>query len=181
MFAEDCDMSVPPPSSNLGAPIGFQVSAGLRSLAVAAQEGPLPFAISMYCGQMVITGRVAPADWFYAITKSGFAEELHEDIRRNVGKRDRDAAFSRLNPPAQQALDRADAAEEDFVGEDLTLIDVQIFPAVATQGTRSGGQSLPVARVPYGSVDVWWVVSGETIRGRGGANVGWGFLFPIGN
>jgi hypothetical protein len=154
-------MTVLPRTATRAAPIGFHLSAGLRALAVAAQDEPLPFAVSMYCGQMVISGRVAPADSFYSVTKPGFTEELRQAVRREVEERDRDVVFARLNPLAQEAFDRAAAAECDAVGDELTLIEVEIYPAVGIQG--GDGHSLPVARVPYSSVDLWWVVSGDTI------------------
>jgi hypothetical protein len=154
---------------------------GLRALVAAAGEEPLPFTVSLYCGSMFVTGRIAPDGWFYDVTAKGYGEEVWEALRRVRREEERQQLFHEHNEPVARLLDAARDREAAAEADEVTLVDVEVYPAVGTQGTRSGGQSLPVARIPLAAVNAWWVISGETIRGRAGANVGWGFLFPIGN
>jgi hypothetical protein len=156
---------------------GNAMGAGIRALMHAAQDGPLPFAVSMYCGQMVVTGTVAPADWWYEVTRSAAQATIREDLKRVRKDAERQALMDARYGPFEAALDQA-WTSDDKAPDELTLIDVYVYPAVGTQGTRSGGQHLPTARIPLSAIDLWWIVSGEELQGRGGSQVGFGFLFP---
>lgn len=145
----------------------------------AAELEPLTFHVTMYCGQMIVTGRVAPPSWWYDVTKKGYWAELGVATRKVRKEDERRAQMEELYAPVADALIRAEPF--DGAADEVTLVDVSVFPAVSTQGTQSGGHTLPVARVPLHSIDVWWIVSGDSIRGSAGASVGWGFLFPVGN
>jgi hypothetical protein len=156
------------------------MSLGLRGLVAAASNEALPYAVQMYCGNMFITGRPAPPSWFHEVSKRAFSAEMEQYLGRRLKKEEGQTAFREQTAAFNSTFDRADATE-DASPDELTLADVTVLPAIQTQGTTSGGHTLPVARVPFASIDVWWVVSGETIRGRGGSGVGFGFLFPIGS
>jgi len=152
----------------------------MRALMKAAEHEPLGFHVTMYCGQLIVTGRVAPSAWWYEVTKRGYWEELGVALRKVRKEDEKRAQMETLYAPIAADLSRAQPSEGE-AGDEVTLVDVSIFPAVSTQGTQSGGHTLPVARVPLASIDVWWIVSGDSIRGSGGSNIGWGFLFPVGN
>jgi hypothetical protein len=157
------------------------MSDGLRRLISRAKQEPLPFAVSMYCGQMFVSGRIAPPEWLFSVTKKGFEQEVWEALRRVKNDDERKAKFLELATPTSRALEAAADGGADSIVDEVTLVDARIVPAVSTQGTKSGGHVLPVARIPFSAIDVWWVISGETIKGSGGAGLGFGFLFPIGN
>jgi hypothetical protein len=154
----------------------------------AADSEPLSFHVSMYCGQMIVSGRVAPSGWWYDVAKSGYRAELERamnlEIARSMRKvrnqDERQALVDEQHAAFTAQLDRAESLSDSDTDE-VTLVDVSVFPAVGTQGTNSAGQTLPIARIPLGAIDLWWIVSGDAIRGSGGSSIGWGFLFPIGN
>jgi hypothetical protein len=157
------------------------MSEGLQQLVARAETEPLPFAVSMYCGQMVVSGRIAPSDWFFRVSKSGFEEEVRQGLRRVKDEEERKSKFIGLVAQTSDVLQTAADEPSDSPADEVTLVDVHIFPAVSTQGTKSGGQVLPVARIPLSAIDIWWIISGEAIRGSRGPGIGFGFLFPIGS
>jgi hypothetical protein len=156
------------------------MSSGMRALMEVAEAGgkPLSFAVSMYCGSMVISGRAAPAGWWYEVTRSAQQAEVAE-LQSKLRKDEDKQGWEEWISSAGHELDNA-SQKDGGADDEVTLVEVSVFPAVQTQGTESGGQTLPVARVPLSAIDLWWVVSGETIKGSG-PGMGWGFLFPIGN
>jgi hypothetical protein len=156
------------------------MSDGLRRLIAQATEEPLPFRVSMYCGQVMVSGRIAPPDWFFQVTKKGFEEEVWEALRRVKNSDERKAKYIDLAGPTSNVLAEATEPLDESGVDEVTLVDANIFPAVSTQGTKSGGHILPVARIPFSAIDVWWIISGETIKGRNGTALGFGFLFPVG-
>jgi hypothetical protein len=156
------------------------MSLGLRGLVAAASETALPYTVQMYCGNMLITGRPAPPSWFHEVSKRAFAAEMQQYLGRQLKKEEGRARLQQATSEFDSIFDRARATESSPPDE-LTLADATVFPAIQTQGTRSGGQQLPVLRVPLASIDAWWVVNGEAIRGSGGGGMGFGFLFPIGS
>jgi len=83
--------------------------------------------------------------------------------------------------PIKETFESAARLDNDNVPDEVTLVDAQVLPAINRQGTQGGGHSLPVLRVPFSAIDSWWIADGSTIKGRGGSQVGWGFLFPIGD
>jgi hypothetical protein len=152
----------------------------MRALVQAAENEPLSFAVSMYCGSMLVSGYVAPSAWWYDVTKSGSRAELWHSLRKVRKEHERSAQLEQLYAPIADELGRALPHEGSTVDE-VTLVDVTVLPAIGTQGTQSDGHTLPVARIPFSAIDVWWIVSGDTLRGSGSSGGGWGFLFPIGN
>jgi hypothetical protein len=155
------------------------MSAGLRVLIGAAKSEPLPFTVTLYAGQMVITGRIAPADWFFKVSHEGYRQEVWVGLQKVRNTDERQGIFQQEIAESSEVLQAVATEEPSKDVDEVTLVDVSILPAVSAQGTQSGGHTLPVARVPLASISTWWIVSGEEIRGQGGSSVGWGFLFPI--
>jgi hypothetical protein len=143
-----------------------------------ATDEPHNFHISFYCGQLIVSGRVAPASWWYEVTKAAHraeAEQAHRKIRRDD---ERARMIEESTGFFAEMMDWTQSAEEDD-SDELTLIDVSVLPAISSGNGQSGGHTLPVARVPLSSVDTWWIVSGDTIKGTPGFSIG--ALFPIGD
>lgn len=156
----------------------LHMSDGLRELMVAARDQPLSFPISMYVGQALISGRVAP--------RAAWAPRTEEGARASVERRKGALVFSKSK---KQALDdgltalQADLRRVDSSApaspDELTLIDVTVLPAVGASGTKSGGFTLPVARIPLLAVSMWWIAEGEEIQGGGGTGFGFGVAIPF--
>lgn len=158
------------------------MSEGLRRLIGEAKDEPLPFVVSMYCGQMIVTGRVAPPDWFFRLTREGLEKEVWDALKRVKNSEERKARYVEHAGPTSKALAAGeDGVSPDSVVDEVTLVDAQILPAVSRQGTKSGGHVLPVVRIPFSAIDMWWIMGGETIRGRGALIVGAGVLLPLGH
>ena len=157
---------------------------------LANERGALDFAISMYCGQMLISGRVAPAGWWYDVTTSAVDAEVVRELERSKVRdpQERERMRAQYGHTFQTQMQDARslevaAAQAGRAGGELTLIEVTMFPAVGTQGSESGGVHMPVARIPLPAVDVWWIASGGVIPGRparSGPAFGVGAIFPIG-
>lgn len=158
------------------------MSSGILSLIEAAREKPLDFRVEMYCGQMVVAGQIAPQNWFYKVSANAFTEEVRAALRmrRKEPGDDWHARVDEVAEPFRDLMQVAEVLERDPVDE-VTLINARIFPAVGSQGSQSGGRSIPVVRVPLSSIASWCLVSGATIEGKARTQIGWGFLFPIGN
>jgi hypothetical protein len=129
-----------------------------------AQE-VLPFRVGIYAGGMVFSGTVAPSWWMYDVTLQEVEDqaELSVSGRRFAGD-SRLRAIDEILEPYEAVLKPARKAEPDVVDE-VTLAEVQIYPAVQQQGGRAGGVQLPVTRVPLTAVDCWWIIEGTTIKG----------------
>jgi hypothetical protein len=159
------------------------VTSGLRALVRSAGNKPLDFGISAYVGQMLISGRPSPAATFYEAGRDYLARQIWDsrEVRRARNEEARTARFREITKQPLQRIDEAIAAEHSSAPseDELTLVDVYLFPAVGTQGTQSGGQWLPTARIPYSAVDVWWVTDGRAIPGRSGSQVGFGIGIGI--
>jgi hypothetical protein len=137
----------------------------------AAATRPLDFPVSMYVGSITITGRVAPNGMWASITQRAVEDNADQAMSgRGFGSgRRREFAQKLLagfRSDMQRIGEMTDAAEE------LTLIDVRVFPSVGAAGTKSDGHTLPVARVPLASIDMWWIAEGDAIEGRGGGGIG---------
>jgi hypothetical protein len=150
----------------------------------AAQGQPLDFRVKLYCGQMMVTGRVAPSDWWYQVTQAGRKAELVAESgkRRGLSAKRDPADVDREAAQFESALTVARGAEPADVDE-LTLVDARIYPADFNESTKSGGQTLPIARLPLTSIDLWWIVDGDILRKTSDSGASWGliFPFPIGN
>jgi hypothetical protein len=160
------------------------MAGGIRGLiaAATARDKPLDFRVELYCGQMVVGGQVAPPDWFHKVTINVFREEIRTalpKIRKESDEEKRLRLEAAVGPFAE-VIAEASALTADSIDE-VTLVNARVFPAVSTQGTQSGGRSIPVLRIPLSSISSWWIISGEAIKGRAGTQLGWGFLFPVGN
>lgn len=158
---------------------------GIRALVRAAERGPLSFRVVLYCGGMQVTGRIAPASWWYDVTINA-DRAAAEAARAGKGRwrrgpdDQRERTIEAEQRRFQSELGIAAAAEGD--ADEVTLVDVWIYPADLRADSSTGGQSLPVARIPLASIDLWYVFSGETLKQAGAtsSSVGWGVLFPIG-
>lgn len=143
-----------------------------------ANEEPLDFYVSFYSGQLIVSGRIAPRSWWYEVTKAtqrAEAELAHRKVRKD------DERARRVEEQTgffAEVMDWTRSVESEVVDE-LTLVDVSIFPAVSTGNGQSGGHTLPVARVPLSAVGAWWIVNGDTIKGSAGLS--FGMLFPVGD
>ncbi|HEY4278980.1 MAG TPA: hypothetical protein VGM91_12200 [Conexibacter sp.] len=124
---------------------------------------------------MLISGELAPPQAFHAVTKQAYAESIGVwPPRPNEEGRNRS-----LIENIRAVLDAACEMEAGLQPDEVTLIDAAIFPAIEAQGTRSGGRKIPALRVPTATITSWWIVEGETVRGRGGISFGAGVLFPL--
>jgi hypothetical protein len=152
----------------------------------AAHNQPLDFRVSLYSGGMLITGRVAPAHWWYEVSQAARrAQEEQATQQRGWGKRSAapEGSSSLAEMHSLEAALRVARDQDRGEQDELTLIDVNVYPADFSSDTSTGGQSLRVARIPLGNITLWWLTSGETLAKRAqsqGAGVSWGFLFPIG-
>lgn len=156
----------------------IDMSSGLRAMMEAAETEPLDFFVSLYSGDVLVTGRVAPRNWWARVNRAAFSDQVEREAANAYRERTRQATMEKI-PPFYRAMNQVDASERpDDTRDEVTLVDVTVFPAVGTVGTRSGGHSLPIARVPLASVNIWWVVEGVEISGSG-SGVSWGFAFPL--
>jgi hypothetical protein len=155
------------------------MSVGLRALIAQAADESLALNISMYCGSLVISGRIIPPSEFYELTYHGLRKEVQDSLRSVRDDEERLIKFDDLIKPIEHSLSHARHAEKDVPVDEVTLAEVKIFPAIRKEGAKSGGHTLPVARIPFTSIDAWWIVGGRVIKGRGSFNFGFGFLLPI--
>lgn len=154
----------------------------------------MPFRIRMYVGSLMVTGQIAPAHWWYDLTRRAMEAEL------NTGQANTDSAEAgppgRFRPRADpqtsraqmeqthaslKALRTAQDADPDLVDE-VTLVDVRIYPADFRNDSKGGSQNLAVVRIPLSSVSLWWIVEEETLPGSTSAGSAWGVgvILPIG-
>lgn len=167
---------------------------GLRALAAATTDEPLPFRIRMYVGSLMVTGRIAPAHWWYDLTRRAMEAEL--DTYQASGDTSDPSRRSRFRPRVDReksralldqtksslmALQTAERGEGSEVDE-VTLIDVRIYPANFRNDTKGGCQNLAVVRIPVSSISLWWIIEEETLPGSPSAGAAWGVgvIFPIG-
>lgn len=157
------------------------MSAGLRALMAAADREPLSFDVSMYCGGMMISGKVAPSRSWYETTASGAHIEMQKALPRvrRKNRAEQEAVVDQAYRVLVDELRRA-SHNEQASADEVTLQDVTVFPAVSPIGTQAAGHHLPVARVPLASIDLWWVVKGPDIPGKSGSQLSFGVLLPIG-
>jgi hypothetical protein len=154
----------------------------------AANTEALPFRVTLYCGTMQVTGRVAPASWLYRVSATARAAELEAAAKTRSRPAWRPGATSQgesAETTVQQlnrALSAAEAHEAGTGADELALVDVFIYPADFRGDTKTGGQALPVARIPLQAIDLWYVVSGETLKqAEAGGGFTFGVLFPVGD
>ena len=119
----------------------------------AAEAKPLEFRVKMYCGQMMVTGRVAPGSWWYDVTRSGRKAELAAQnekkgrgFSRGGGRAGGGEAYQSDSELVtfESTLFAAQSVDSSL-GDELTLVDVRIYPADFIDTTKSGGQTLPIA------------------------------------
>jgi hypothetical protein len=142
---------------------------------------PSFFTISIYSGQMLITGRVAPSAYWYGQTQTRLEANIHDSIQSARAKH-RQPLIDEANIQIKAIVDELGRiCQNDVTGDEVTLFDVTVVPAFGTDGTQPGGLRLPVARVPFASVDMWWIADGSSFAGRGasqvGVGIGVGFVF----
>ena len=164
---------------------------GLRALVAATTEEPLPFRIRMYVGSLMVTGQIAPARWWYDLTRRAMEAELNtyqasaEASPRGRFRPRADPQTSRAQMEqthaSLRALRTAQDADPDLVDE-VTLVDVRIYPADFRNDSKGGCQNLAVVRIPLSSVSLWWIVEEETLPGSTSAGSAWGVgvILPIG-
>jgi hypothetical protein len=167
---------------------------GLRALVAAATQDPLPFRIRMYVGTLLLTGQIAPAHWWYDLTRRAMEAELEKyQAKLDEAEASHQGRFRPLVDPqatharAEQAraslaaLRTAQDADRD-TAEEVTLVDVRIYPADFRKDTKTGSQNLAVVRIPLSSVSLWWIVEEETVPGSKSTGSAWGVgvIFPIG-
>lgn len=157
------------------------MSAGIRALMQAAQTEALDFHISFYSGEMIIAGRVAPQHWWYDVTKNAHRAVVESANRKVRDERARAEAVNEQTEYVNELLTWVQSVEDEEAFDEVTLVDVTVLPAVTTGGTRPGGHRLPVARVPLKSINTWWIIDGDEIKGSAGLSAGFGVLFPIGD
>lgn len=161
------------------------MTTGLRALAALATVEPLDYEVSVMTGQMLVVGYPAPSELFYRRSQDRiqYLAENSREVRRARRPEERQARLKEqlIGPTTRletaQRADRTPATES----EELTLVDLRIYPAVGAAGTRSGGLWLAAFRVPYAAVSGWWIVDGDEIPGSGGGGgtAGFGFAFDL--
>lgn len=136
-------------------------------------------------GQMLVIGYPAPSEYFYERSQD-WMEYLAENTREVKKARRPEDRKARLDELLARPLSWLEEAEEVDTAtaeksKELTLVDVRLYPAVGTAGTRSGGLWLAAFRVPYAAVSGWWIVDGDDIPGSagGGGTAGFGFAFEL--
>jgi hypothetical protein len=136
---------------------------------------------------MQVTGRIAPASWLYRVSSTTRAAELEAAAKTESRPAWRPGATSQGETPDATlhqfngALSSAEAHEVGTEPDELTLIDVFVYPADFRGDTKTGGQALPIARIPLHAINLWYVVSGETLRqAEAGGGFSFGVLFPVG-
>jgi hypothetical protein len=165
------------------------MSSGLRALMDTAKQEALPFTISMYVGQMLITGYVGPAKAWSDATKASLEQETKKQLNavgRSGGGPDQVEGLRDWFKRSSRVLDCVGQVESP-PDDEVTLYDVVAVPSVGTQGTQSGGVRLPVVRVPLSSINMWWAAEGTSFAGKGATatqqgsswGVGLGFLLPL--
>ena len=112
-------------------------------------------------------------------TYKGLRKEIQVELRSIQDDQERATRADDLIKPMEHSLSHARHNERDVQIDEVTLADVKIFPAVGKEGTKSAGHTLPVARIPLASIDAWWIVGGQVIKGQGRTNFGFGFLVPL--
>lgn len=163
------------------------MSHGIRALMHAAEMEPLSFRLRLYCGSMQITGLVAPSSWWYRVSENGRAAEItttQAQSRRGWRSKDltrvatEDETFRRF----KHELDTAELAEVRSDSDELTMVDVHLYPADFRADTKTGGEVIPVARIPLAAIDLYYIISGGVLKqkSQGGASFGVGVLFPMG-
>lgn len=160
---------------------------GLAALTRAAIEARTTLApkFNAYVGSTFVTGLVAPPSWFVATSRNAQEAEIKQvvesSMRRKASEVERQNTYNDLIGDyltSYRSIESAQSTGTDIA--ELTLVDVSVLPAVGTQGTKSAGHTLPVVRIPYASVDLWWFVDGDAIKGSAGWSGSFGVLFPIG-
>jgi hypothetical protein len=81
---------------------------------------------------MIVTGRVAPNSWWYDVTKKGYWAELGAALRKVRKEDKRRAQMEELYAPVADDLIRAQPFDDRPGEDEVTLVDVSIFPAVST-------------------------------------------------
>jgi hypothetical protein len=160
----------------------------------AATHEPLPFRVRMYIGNLMVSGRIAPEHWWYDLTRRAIEADLNAH-RANVespgstrwgkGRQQKDPETSRSvmqQSEASLAALRAAQQADRSDGDEVTLIEVRIYPADFRNDTAGGSQQLAVARIPVTSVTLWWIVEEETMPGRDATSSSWGVgvVVPLG-
>lgn len=157
------------------------MTSGLQALVRSAGDAPLDFPTSIYAGDMMITGRPAPSSWFHKATRDAYLRQVWDSLAKVRDESQRTAKYQEVAQTPLVWLDAAASAEEDENSSDeLTIVDVYVFPSISTGGTQSGGHWLPVMRVPFSSIASWWIVEGRNIPGKSGYSGGFGLGFAIG-
>jgi hypothetical protein len=147
------------------------MSDGLRALMRAAATRPLDFPISMYVGSITITGRVAPSGAWAQVTQRAVEDIANQQMSgRGFGSGRRREYAQKVLAGFRSDMDRI--GEMTNAADEITLIDVRAYPAVGAAGTKSDGHTLPVARIPLASIDMWWIAEGTGIEGSGGSGIG---------
>lgn len=161
-------------------------AAGIAALthAAIAQGKPLDLLVNLYAGSMIVSGNVAPPDWMLYVSSEGLNRDAQDDIHKRLRKKSTEekmAAFEELWSPLRENFEDATTAEslEATADRELTLVDATVLPAIQASTGKAGGHTLPVVRLPLSSIDVWWIIDGETIKGSAGWSGSFGVLFPV--
>ena len=148
----------------------------------------------MYVGNLMVTGRIAPEQWWYDLARRAIEADLTShranldspgSLRWGKGRQQKDPGVAQSVVQQSEASLAALRAAQDADrsdGDEVTLIDVRIYPADFRNDTVGGSQQLAVARIPVTSVTLWWIVEEETMPGRDAASSSWGVgvIVPLG-
>jgi hypothetical protein len=148
----------------------------------------------MYVGNLMVTGRIAPEQWWYDLARRAIEADLTSyranldspgSMRWGKGRQQEDPGAAQSVVQQSEASLAALRAAQDADrsdGDEVTLIDVRIYPADFRNDTAGGSQQLAVARIPVTSVTLWWIVEEETMPGRDAASSSWGVgvIVPLG-
>lgn len=157
---------------------------GIRALMELATESQdmLPFRIALFAGGAVVSGIVAPWWVMSDVTASSAHQQVEEAFKRTKDEKERLALLERHAGPVKEIFTKVRKREENIVQDEVTLYDAAIYTAADAAGIRNAGLSLPVVRVPLASINAWWVMEGNPIKGSGSGFIGFvGVSIPIGN
>lgn len=158
------------------------MSNALRAMMARAEEvGAMRFPISMYCGQVCLTGHVAPRRWWIEVTEREAGEERDLAVGRLTKKQLAAGGEEVITQQYEAAMASLREITVDLAieADELILWDTWCQPIVTPAGTVPARVHLPVARVPLSSIDTWWVGSGTALTGRPVATFGFGVLIDV--
>jgi hypothetical protein len=115
----------------------------------------------------MIVGRPVPGRAFADVADQPLQQELWEGVIREVGRKEREAAFQETLDAIRPTWHALKAASDGGTPATLTLSHALIWA-----WGEGSGLHVPCVRVPLAAISTWWFGGGEVVKGAGG-----GFFF----